>query len=478
MKQFSYIILLLSLFLTGCESDDNSGKSLLDLGIQEVTFEASGGNQEVTVPLDGNWLATSDKNWCTLEKDGQKLMLKAPLNLTIAPRTAVITVSEGNGEGSFTVVQAGSQFNVFPEKIYISSSGQRVPLLIQGNVGWQAQADEIWCHTNIQDGQLLISADTYKEEKSARYAQVTIQVDGQVARIIPVIQIHRKNFNLEKWSDTNLGATLAATPENLTGKQYKKTWGNYYQWGRNTGFSSLDPTSIVPLSAKRDISAAQAQEMTEFITATDDWLIDGSLTCKLPSAENPYNWMDRAGSNPCPSGYRLPKDYESNRIFASSDLLFKDKIRQEGKEILDAIGTEYDFVSVGNGASTLYIIKMYGTPEAYVMRYEFKGIVGYNGWFKITEIKGNTDTDFQTPEEAAALFAKATESAERCFPICGTLWCENAELVNSGTCAYWTQVPSFLFTGAANVIILANNFIGYAPSYRRALGCMIRGIKE
>lgn len=146
MKLISYIILLFTLFLTGCDSDDNTGKSILDLGIQDISFEANGGSREVSINLNGNWQAVSDKSWCTVGKNANKLTLTAPLNLTIATRTAVITITEGNGEGTFTVIQAGSKFDIFPEKLYVPASGKGVPIAIKGNVEWKAQTDESWCH--------------------------------------------------------------------------------------------------------------------------------------------------------------------------------------------------------------------------------------------------------------------------------------------------------------------------------------------
>ena len=478
MKLISYIILLFTLFLTGCDSDDNTGKSILDLGIQDISFEANGGSREVSINLNGNWLAVSDKSWCTVGKNANKLTLTAPLNLTIATRTAVITITEGNGEGTFTVIQAGSKFDIFPEKLYVPASGKGVPIAIKGNVEWEAQADESWCHPVAQGDTLMISADTYKDEQKARYATVTVQVDGQNARIIPVIQTHYKDFNLEKWSDTNEGATLPSTPTNLSGKQFKQAWGNYYQWGRNVEFPCENVTTVTTIAANSDITAAQAQQMPEFITHVDDWLCDGSLTTKLPTLENTYGWTDRSGSNPCRNGYRLPYDYECLRIFPGDETPFKNKERMEGKDVLDIIGTEYDYVSISDGASKIYIIKMFGTSEAYVIRYEFKGISSYNGWIRLTEIKGNADTDFQTAGEAENLFTNATRSAELCFPICGVLWGENAEVASPGTSGYWNNTPSYEYKTAANAYVLSNIAVSYATSYRRSLGCMIRGIKE
>lgn len=478
MKPFSYIFLLLFLVSGGCSSDKDGDKNSLDLGITEISFEAQGGSQEIKLPLNGNWEAVSNRSWCTVEKTDMQLKLTVPLNLTIVPRSAVITLTAGNGEGSFTVTQAGSKFNVFPEKLYLPASGKGLPIVIRGNVDWQSQADESWCHTSIKGDSLIVSADPYKDEQKARYARLTIQVDRQTVRTIPVIQIHYKNYNLEKWSDTNEGATLPATPENLSGRRFKETWGNYYQWGRNVGFSQEDLPTLNTITADPSITAAQAQEMPEFICDADDWLRDGSATTRLATTAQPYTWIERSGSNPCTNGYRLPLDYECLRIFTSKDLAFQDRTRLEGKEVLDAIGTEYDFIAVGNGASKAYILKMYGTADAYVLKYEFKGIANYNGWIRVTEIKGGASTDFQDAAEAEALFSRATESVERCFPLCGILWGEDASMTGNNGGSYWTAIPSYRYRVGAHAMSLNNTVLSYGMSYRRSLGCMIRGIKE
>lgn len=341
-----------------------------------------------------------------------------------------------------------------------------VTVTTNDDIAWTStvSASANWCTVSpvsgTGTGSFTVTADAYTGE-SERTVTITVSAPGIDPAILEIIQTAtaRREFMLSRWANSNLGAKLPATEENVSGPDYKDTWGSYFQWGRNVGFPYSGAKAVI--ATDENITAENAQEMTEFITCERDWLLN-------PGTESV--WADRAGSVPCPAGYRLPDQMDLRRIYPSSESLGTFSNTQS------TITYEKLEDRPGIPDRTLYAYD--GTPEAYVMRYEFKGIVGYNGWFKITEIKGNTDTDFQTPEEAAALFAKATESAERCFPICGTLWCENAELANSGTCAYWTQVPSFLFTGAANVIILANNFIGYAPSYRRALGCMIRGIKE
>lgn len=477
MKQLNYIILIFSLIFAGCDSDDKLTPSELPLEVSEVSFEATGGTQEIELGLSGNWEATSDKDWCTVTKFGKFLILTAPLNPTIATRTATVTITEAGSIGSVCITQTGSRFNTFPEKLYLSASGKACAVVITSNIKWKAESLQSWCHLLVQGDTLWVSADPYKNEKIARQTEIHIEVEGETVRTLSVTQIHYKDFNLEKWSETNVGATLPATAENLSGRQFKQAWGKCYQWGRNVGFT---PGESIPLRASSpSITAEEAQYMPEFITNMDDWLTDDSFTTQIYSESNPYSWVDRSGNDPCELGYRLPLAYECSRILTQANSLdFTDAARIEGIEVLDAIGTEYTYVFIGNGSQKAYMIKMFGTDEAYVMRYEFRGSAGYNGWIRITEIKGNAQTDFQTPDEAEELFTNAKKSAERCFPLFGLLWGENADLASPTTGTYWLSTPSHLYKGTANAFMMSGTNLSFGISYRRALGCPIRGIKK
>lgn len=476
MKQLNYIILIFSLIFAGCDSDDKLEPSELPLEISEISFEATGGTEELDLGLGGNWQATSDKDWCTATKFGKFLIITTPLNPTIATRTATVTITENGSSGSVNITQTGSKFNTFPEKLYLSASGKPFAVTITGNIEWEAKSSENWCHLLPQGDTLFVSADPYKNEKMARYAEIKINIEGETARTLSVVQIHYKDFNLEKWSEKNVGATLPSTPENLSSRQFKQTWGNFYQWGRNVGFNTEEPISLLPSTPY--ITAESGQLISAFITNIDDWLTDGSFTTKVWSESNPYTWTDRSGTDPCELGYRIPLDYECARIFTLTTLSLTQTARTEGKEILDVIGTEYPYVFIGSGSSIGYLIKMFGTDDAYVMKYEFKGTAGYNGWMKISEIKGNAQTDFQTPEEAEALFTNAQKSVERCFPLFGLLWGENADLASPATGTYWLATPSNLYRVGANAFMMSGTDISYGASYRRSLGCPIRGIKK
>ena len=70
MKQLNYIFLIFTLIFAGCDSDDKLIPTELPLEISEISFEATGGTQEIELGLGSDWQVTSDKDWCTVAKFG------------------------------------------------------------------------------------------------------------------------------------------------------------------------------------------------------------------------------------------------------------------------------------------------------------------------------------------------------------------------------------------------------------------------
>lgn len=473
-----YLVLLFCFSLVACDSDDKTNLSELNLVSDGLTIKAAGGTGTIEVDFSGTWHAASNKDWCTLSVSGKQITVSVPENLSISSRTAQITISTPQKTKTIPVTQEGIIVVLSQPKVTLGYSGETKNLLIKSNIGWEVSVEASWCYAEKAGDTLKISAEPYKANIN-RETQITLTA-GNCVKTIQVTQRFKGSFVLDQWSDTNLGANLPATEENVTSSNYRDTWGDFYQWGRNVGFPHGMAYQVV--TTNPSITAAMAQTMSEFIGSTElppmDWLTDGSQTTK-PANGNSYTWKDRAGSDPSPAGWHIPLDYEARQIFPIDEFegRYSRVDRLTNKEVLEADGTEYTCVSTGDGKYSRYAIKKYGTDEAYVLCYEFIQPDGINSYLKITEIKGDAYTDFQNAAEAKQLFETAKESAVLIFPSCGYLYTNTGGPNSEGISgSYWTASPAKEYT----VYISMGNWQTHIDAHNcpRALGCSIRCVKD
>ncbi|GKI22603.1 hypothetical protein CE91St19_20050 [Odoribacter laneus] len=474
-----YFVLLFCFSLAACDSDDKT-KNVPDLNIVSsgLTIKAAGGTGTIEVETPGSWHAESNKDWCTLTTSGNQITVSVPENLSLSSRTAQITITSPQKTKTIPVNQEGIIIILSQPELTLGYSGDPKNLLVESNIGWNAAVEAGWCHLEKTGDTLKISAEPYSANIN-RETQITLTA-GDYTQTVKVTQRFKGAFVLDRWSDTNLGATLPATEANVNSANYRDTWGNFYQWGRNVGFPHGVTYKVI--TTNPSITAESAQTMSEFIGSSEtmpmDWLIDGSRTTK-PASGNSYTWKDRAGSDPSPAGWHIPLDYEASQIFPIDEFegRYSRVDRLVNKEVLEADGTEYTCVSTGDGNRTRYAIKKYGTNEAYILRYEFIEPDGINSYLKITEIKGDAYTDFQDALEAEKLFEAAKESAVLLFPSCGYLYTNTGGPNSEGVSgSYWTASPVNEYT----VYVSIGNWqthidANYCP---RALGCSIRCVKD
>lgn len=295
-----------------------------------------------------------------------------------------------------------------------------VTVTTNDDIAWTStvSAGANWCTVSpisgTGTGSFTVTADAYTGE-SERTVTITVSAPGIDPAILEIIQTAtaQREFMLSQWANSNLGAKLPATEENVSGPDYKDTWGSYFQWGRNVGFPYSGAKAVI--ATDENITAENAQEMTEFITCERDWLLN-------PGTESV--WVDRAGSVPCPAGYRLPDQMDLRRIYPSSESLGTFSNTQSTityEKLEDRPGIPDRTLYAYDGISKIYAIKKFETADAYILRFEILGETDQNLYLKITEILGDETTVFDNATDAEALFQAATESEVRIFPAAGML---------------------------------------------------------
>lgn len=329
-------------------------------------------------------------------------------------KLSVDTYTFGNQGGKFTV-----DVTATPDVIWTAE--------VSAGAGWCSLEPS----GGTGNGTFVITAEAYADNIE-RKATITVSASDISPVTLEITQIPsaKREFILSKWANSNLGAKLPATEENILGPDYKDTWGLYYQWGRNVGFPHTGAESVV--ATNENITAESAQNMPEFITSTNgDWLTasDASAT-----------WEERAGSTPCPPGYRLPNQMDLLRIYPSSSDKGTFSNTQSSisyERLEDRPGVPDRTLYAYDGSSKIYAIKKFETADAYILRFEILGEMGKNLYLKITEILGDENTIFDNATDAEALFAAATESEVRIFPLAGMLNYEDGKTLQAPGAAAW-----------------------------------------
>ncbi len=204
---------------------------------------------------------------------------------------------------------------------------------------------------------------------SERSASFNLTV-GETSKTITVKQqgladVGTVDFGGLKWMDRVIGATLPAVQANANDV---RSYGYFYQWGRNIPFPATGEVETV----EGQMTPAEANASHKFIVyanGTWDWNSEGT---EGGVDENGFTgkW-ENVGASPCPEGWRLPTYNEIAALLPPlQDCFFFAGGKQSRDEILPG-GQQYKVRAYATNSTKNmgdYVLKRQGTSEAYHLR--------------------------------------------------------------------------------------------------------------
>ena len=116
MKKIFSILFLASLVMVACEEPSQQTNASVSVNPETVEFTAEGGEAEVSFNTEGGTgskvSVKENASWLDTKVNGNTIELTASLNTTASVREVVVTVKYESAETTFTVKQAGSEYDV------------------------------------------------------------------------------------------------------------------------------------------------------------------------------------------------------------------------------------------------------------------------------------------------------------------------------------------------------------------------------
>ena len=92
-------------FLVIAACSDNEDTPTMDVSSSSVTILATGGETSIEITTNqSEWNAShpTTDTWCTLKKEGNTLIISAPANEAVTPRSTKVIVTAGTGTNATT----------------------------------------------------------------------------------------------------------------------------------------------------------------------------------------------------------------------------------------------------------------------------------------------------------------------------------------------------------------------------------------
>ncbi len=166
-----------------------------------LTFDATGGSQNLNVNANVNVTATPSESWVTVSpasaQSGQTVMaVSAAAYDGTTPRSATVTFAGGDAQSVTVSITQNPAAYITPNPASIAApaEGTEVTVNVTSNVNWTATASEAWVTVSPASGQnadikVTVAANTEPATRSATItlagdkASVTIAVEQEAAAV-------------------------------------------------------------------------------------------------------------------------------------------------------------------------------------------------------------------------------------------------------------------------------------------------------
>lgn len=199
MKKIFSILLLASLIMVACEEPAEQPNASVTVTPESVEFTADGGVAEVSFNTEGGAgskvSVKEDASWLDAKVNGSVINLTATANTTANVREVVVTVKYESAVATFTVKQAGSEYDVVFnakrfEGIYFGTeySAMHNYYIILSDVGVKTDASakangkyyyfDMYRNIKADEMNPVLPDGEYKFDTTNSYADKTFSDDG------------------------------------------------------------------------------------------------------------------------------------------------------------------------------------------------------------------------------------------------------------------------------------------------------------
>lgn len=199
MKKIFSILFLASLIMVACEEPAEQPNASVTVTPESVEFTADGGVAEVSFNTEGGAgskvSVKEDASWLDAKVNGSVINLTATANTTANVREVVVTVKYESAEATFTVKQAGSEYDVVFnakrfEGIYFGTeySAMHNYYIILSDVGVKTDASakangkyyyfDMYRNIKADEMNPVLPDGEYKFDTTNSYADKTFSDDG------------------------------------------------------------------------------------------------------------------------------------------------------------------------------------------------------------------------------------------------------------------------------------------------------------